>query len=436
MVYILIYCMNALIYLIPLLLFLPFRIAFPIKLGLYFVILGNILLMVYCIGNSGIVFLLLSVSIFLLFLDSNRLRNICIFFASYLFCVLWDNLFTILWNNLGFPIMDVLRQNTMFYVAYTVLYTLLFYLVCRLTVCLIKKIITQKNLVVIPGEVWGSVFINLFICLVIFIFNIVAGEDIGYSKDIIMFNCILFGFYMIVSTISIVNSIKAYIEKSNIQFKQECYDTLQEYTQQIENMYSDIRSFKHDYLNIMASMSGFIEGGDLGGLSRYFLESVAPLSAQMNKNNYKLNQLMNIKSTEIKSIISAKVTYAHEIGIDVNIEIIEPINNIPMDTLDLARILGIFLDNAIEAALETEHPAMSFVMIDNDNSIAIIILNNYINYNIPYYELKKISISTKGKNRGIGLHNAEKIMSKYSNIIHDTEINDDQFIQRLEILKD
>lgn len=92
-------------------------------------------------------------------------------------------------------------------------------------------------------------------------------------------------------------------------------------------------------------------------------------------------------------------------------------------------------NNAIEGALETDTPTISFAMINNIGSVTIIILNNYIKHNIPYYDLKKISISTKGKNRGIGLHNAENILSKYPNIVHDTEMKDHEFIQRLEIFK-
>ncbi len=435
MIYLLIYCLNALVYLLPLLTFLPFHISLLNKISIYIIILGNIFIMVYCIGNIGVVFLLLSVSLFLSFLDTHRLRNVCLFFASYMFCVFWDNLFTVLWNILGFPITDILRQNTALYITYTVLYTLLLFLLSKLLVWGIHKIIIPKNYAVIPKEVWGAIFINLLICLIIFVFNIVVGERIGYNKNIIVFNCILFGFYMMVSTISILNSIKTYIVKSDMQSKQDAYDTLQKYTQQIETMYSDIRSFKHDYLNIMASMSGFIEEGDMSGLTQYFSKSIVPLSSQINKSNYKLNQLMNIKISEIKSIISAKITYAHEIGVEVNVEIIDPIYTIPMGTLDLARVLGIFLDNAIEGALETDTPTISFAMINNIGSVTIIILNNYIKHNIPYYDLKKISISTKGKNRGIGLHNAENILSKYPNIVHDTEMKDHEFIQRLEIFK-
>ena len=141
MIYLLIYCLNALVYLLPLLTFLPFHISLLNKISIYIIILGNIFIMVYCIGNIGVVFLLLSVSLFLSFLDTHRLRNVCLFFASYMFCVFWDDLFTVLWNILGFPITDILRQNTALYITYTVLYTLLLFLLSKLLVWGIHKII-------------------------------------------------------------------------------------------------------------------------------------------------------------------------------------------------------------------------------------------------------------------------------------------------------
>ena len=57
--------------------------------------------------------------------------------------------------------------------------------------------------------------------------------------------------------------------------------------------------------------------------------------------------------------------YAHESGIDVTIDIPDKVDSFSMDTIDLARILGIFLDNAIEAALETQQPKIGLNIIQN-----------------------------------------------------------------------
>ena len=58
--------------------------------------------------------------------------------------------------------------------------------------------------------------------------------------------------------------------------------------------------------------------------------------------------------------------YAIELHIAVTIEMTEEISEISVDALDLSRVLGIFLDNAIETALETEHPSIRFAAISLD----------------------------------------------------------------------
>ena len=426
------FSINAFAYMLPLLIILPFKITFRQKIILYIILLSNIFLMVYIVGNIGVVILLITVSIYISILDRNHLRNICFFIITYLLCVVSDYSLSLFCNIIGYKL-DTLRNSILLTISYNIIYIILLCIICKIIKHAILYKFNEKEDYAFPKEVSILIIANIFTCLFIFIFNIVTGEYIGYSPRVIMFNCILFGFYFLISTIMIINSIKTYITKNEMRMKQDSFDTLQKYTAQIESMYSEIRSFKHDYINIMSSMSGYIEANDMKGLSDYFSEKIAPLNTLMNKSDYKLNQLMNIKILEIKSLVSAKVIYANEIGIDVNIEIIHPIEKINMDVIDFSRILGIFLDNAIEASLEAECPWISFVMISDQDSVTILISNNHINYNIPFYELKKANISTKGKNRGIGLSNAYSMISGYSNVLLDTQIKEDLFIQCLEI---
>ena len=269
----------------------------------------------------------------------------------------------------------------------------------------------------------------------IFLFNIVIGEYIGYSRNIITFNCILFACYFIISTVLIINIIKVHMEKVDIEMRQDSYNRLQEYTNQIENMYSSLRSFKHDYSNIMLSMSGYIEANDMEGLRDYFDKEILPLSKNITKNTAHINQLINIKTTELKSIISSKLLYAIELNINVGIEVTDEVTSIPMDTLDLCRVIGIFLDNAIEATLETDRPTIRFALINLDTEYIFIISNTFLEKGIPYATLSKPNVSTKGVNRGIGLYNAHEIIAKYNHVFLDTEIKNKSFVQRLQISK-
>ena len=391
------------------------------------------LLIGFVVGNIGVILLIISTCIYITLLNPNRLMNICVFIATYLFCVLWDNLFSLVWDTFIYPIAD-LQSHFTYYVIYIISYIVLLSCICpvigRLLHLVIRKIHTglSKQLLLLIAT-------NLATCLFIFLFNIVIGEYIGYSRNIITFNCILFACYFIISTVLIVNIIKAHMEKVDIEMRQDSYNRLQEYTNQIENMYSSLRSFKHDYSNIMLSMSGYIEANDMEGLRDYFDKEILPLSKNITKNTAHINQLINIKTTELKSIISSKLLYAIELNINVGIEVTDEVTSIPMDTLDLCRVIGIFLDNAIEATLETDQPTIRFALINLDTEYIFIISNTFLEKGIPYATLSKPNVSTKGVNRGIGLYNAHEIIAKYNHIFLDTEIKNKSFVQRLQISK-
>lgn len=427
------YFLSVFSYLLPICCFLPFKLKFRQKVILFVILLINMLLIGFVVGNIGVILLIISTCIFIALLNPNRLMNICVFIATYLFCVLWDNLFSLVWDTFIYPIAN-LQSHFTYYVIYIISYIVLLACICpvigRLLHLVIRKIHTglSKQLLLLIAT-------NLATCLFIFLFNIVIGEYIGYSRNIITFNCILFACYFIISTVLIVNIIKAHMEKVDIEMRQDSYNRLQEYTNQIENMYSSLRSFKHDYSNIMLSMSGYIEANDMEGLRDYFDKEILPLSKNITKNTAHINQLINIKTTELKSIISSKLLYAIELNINVSIEVTDEVTSIPMDTLDLCRVIGIFLDNAIEATLETDQPTIRFALINLDTEYIFIISNTFLEKGIPYATLSKPNVSTKGVNRGIGLYNAHEIIAKYNHVFLDTEIKNKSFVQRLQISK-
>ena len=385
------YFLSVFSYLLPICCFLPFKLKFRQKVILFAILLINMLLIGFVVGNIGVILLIISTCIYITLLNPNRLMNICVFIATYLFCVLWDNLFSLVWDTFIYPIAD-LQSHFTYYVIYIISYIVLLSCICpvigRLLHLVIRKIHTglSKQLLLLIAT-------NLATCLFIFLFNIVIGEYIGYSRNIITFNCILFACYFIISTVLIINIIKAHMEKVDIEMRQDSYNRLQEYTNQIENMYSSLRSFKHDYSNIMLSMSGYIEANDMEGLRDYFDKEILPLSKNITKNTAHINQLINIKTTELKSIISSKLLYAIELNINVGIEVTDEVTSIPMDTLDLCRVIGIFLDNAIEATLETDRPTIRFALINLDTEYIFIISNTFLEKGIIILKISLHSLN-------------------------------------------
>ena len=202
----------------------------------------------------------------------------------------------------------------------------------------------------------------------------------------------------------------------------------------MEVMYNGLRSFKHDYVNILLSLSGYIENGNIDELKNYFENQIFPTKNLIDRGDYKLNQLSNIGVLEIKSLLSAKMIYAHESGIDVTIDIPDKVDSFLMDTVDLARILGIFLDNAIEATLETQQPQIGLNILQNTTGVSIIISNRFQDNGLALHKLKQKGFSTKSGHQGIGLSNAQKIISSYDNVLLETTMQPGYFIQHMEII--
>ena len=171
------------------------------------------------------------------------------------------------------------------------------------------------------------------------------------------------------------------------------------------------------------------------GLKAYFDREIAPMNQKLFTATSRLNQLIHIRITELKSIVSAKLLYAAELNINVTVEIEKEISSVPMGTVDLCRVIGIFLDNAIEGALETEKPEIRMAVLDEEEEVVFIISNSFRDTGLLQASLRQAGTTTKGKNRGIGLYNAKEILSAYDRIFWDTEVRNGQFIQCLRMKK-
>ena len=240
-------------------------------------------------------------------------------------------------------------------------------------------------------------------------------------------------FYIIIMFVIIGILVYMSIKESKIEKQRIQYESLKEYTAKLELLYTDMRKFRHDYINILSSMYSFIEEGDMYGLKKYFDEKIQPLNQKMNSNNYKLVALKNIHLPEVKGLLSSKIIKAQELGLDTFIDISEPIDKINIDILELVISLGIIMDNAIEAALSSEDKRISLGLIKKNQSVIIIVSNSFFGNISSISMLFKQGFSTKGENRGLGLSNLKEIIDKYKNVTLDTFIKNELFFQEITI---
>ena len=215
--------------------------------------------------------------------------------------------------------------------------------------------------------------------------------------------------------------------------KVEYLENLNKYTENLEVMYNNLRSFKHDYVNIMTSMSGYMEENKFEELKEFFHNRILPMQKNLSQNNDTLNKLQNLKILELKSILYSKVILAVNQNIETVVDIPEEIDSVNIYTVDLTRILGIYMDNAIEAAIETENPIINLNVGNIDNDVVIIISNSFIDKGFSPSQLEKKDMTTKGAGHGLGLYNVSEILKNYNNIYHETVIDNGMFTQQLRI---
>lgn len=296
---------------------------------------------------------------------------------------------------------------------------------------IINKNIKGNNLR-FKGKFGILIVLSLILTLIIFYTNIILGSKAGFNNDVLRINGILFLAYFLLLGIIIYILLRSLTKELEFRSKQNEFENLKQYTDSLERLYSDMRVFRHDYINIISSMIGYIENKDMDGLENHFYENIIPVSKSMQKNNFKIGVLKNIRLPELKGIVSSKLIRAQEMGIDVHIEIFDQIESINMNIIDISRVIGILLDNAIEAAEKGDKPSLNLAFIKRERSVLILISNSYSEETISINKIFEPGYSTKGEGRGLGLSNLKQIIRKYSNVFLDTKI-EENFMQELEI---
>lgn len=206
-----------------------------------------------------------------------------------------------------------------------------------------------------------------------------------------------------------------------------------EYSEQAEKNYLEILKFKHDYKNILISLEEYIETEDLAGLKDYFRNSIKATGSIFDQEIFRMSSISNIKIREIKSVIMSKLYMAHQKGIHVSISVPEVVNHVEVSTMVLVRMLGIILNNAIEASEELEHPEIELAIVADHKDCTFMLINNCPSDLPKLHDLKKASFTTKPGNSGIGLTNLDELVQLNANVFLDTKIQDDKFIQIITI---
>ena len=207
---------------------------------------------------------------------------------------------------------------------------------------------------------------------------------------------------------------------------------LSNYSQQVEGLYQEIRSFRHDYANILSSLKIGIDQQDINLVSQVYDSVLKNSGEKLKGKRFDVAHLRNINDLALKSILLSKLSEAQNLSVPVSLEISEQFSIKNMEQIDFLTITSILLDNAIESAAEGGI-AVCFLEDTEWNKLVMIVKNSTLEREIELRDIFKRDNSSKGEGRGIGLANVRRILKSYPNVCLKTTSKNYVFTQILEI---
>ena len=280
------------------------------------------------------------------------------------------------------------------------------------------KLSENKKIVII------SVLATIFTA--IFFYKFATGYKM--NQDVLIYLVSMFAFIIILFTL-----FRQRIDNENVSKK---YDELLDVMKNYESDIEEQRTLRHETKNEFATIKCKLQDKENNKTIIEYIDSV--IGEKEKAGSTKYSKFKYLPSNGLKGFFYYKFIEAEKKGINVSINISKQIENSFLkdietkDFKDLARIIGVYLDNAIEASSTSEDKKLGIEMYLIKEKIEIIITNTF-NNEINLDKIGKESFSTKGKHRGHGLLLVNKILSENNMFEAKNEIRGNIYIQSLKI---
>lgn len=217
-----------------------------------------------------------------------------------------------------------------------------------------------------------------------------------------------------------------------LQDQQEQLDKeMLNYVEKLELAHEELASFRHDYINILTSLDEGIRTSNLEEIKKVYKNTIAPTAKVMTNQELDITKLSNILIPEVKSVLSVKITVAHQQHVNVLIDLVKPIKSLPLPHIAFIRMITILLDNAIEEAALSKEKMLQIALFELDGCLYFVVKNSCLSTAIDIQEMFQKRYSRKGKNRGYGLFSLKRIIEKQENVSLETTFTAPYFTQTL-----
>ncbi len=226
-----------------------------------------------------------------------------------------------------------------------------------------------------------------------------------YNKEIILNNVIVF--ISIIIIIFFLNLFLCY-NIAKIDKEKKIIEIHNKYTPIIDNITEEIRRKQHDFKNHLNTINGIIQVSSEGELK----EGLTTYIKSLKNVNKDIENVFYIDNLIVRSIIYSKFSDSEKSKINFKYFVSNDLSQWKVKDYELSEILTNILNNAFEAASDSNDKVVTLNIFNEEDKNIIEITNSAASVKLENInEIFNRGFSTKeGQNRGYGLYNVKKIV--------------------------
>lgn len=237
--------------------------------------------------------------------------------------------------------------------------------------------------------------------------------------------------FLIISIIIITLIIKKELKTEQLQ---EINSQMLNYVTKYEKIITEQGKANHEFKNQLMVIKGYAKMNDSKKLIDY-LDSITD-DAKKTHSSYLISQLNNFPDGGIKGLLYYKLSTMEDMNISYDINVGNGVKR-KLSSLEtnmyknITKVLGVLLDNAIEASSKSKNKKILIITKKSDDKIIFSIYNTYTGK----IDLNKIGTgyTTKGKGRGYGLRLVEDIISTNHSFGINRYLEDNYYVTDLTV---